>query len=92
MLLVQDGLLAPSALLYSVVSLSIYEARALPSLDGNMDMTYTFNEEDLASSVPGTPRSGLRTPPTSPLWSTGSAITTPGSSGEIFVEYYIHSS
>ncbi|EAA66061.1 hypothetical protein AN0188.2 [Aspergillus nidulans FGSC A4] len=74
------GLLAPSALLYSVVSLSIYEARALPSLDGNMDMTYTFNEEDLASSVPGTPRSGLRTPPTSPLWSTGSAITTPGSS------------
>ncbi|KAL4753702.1 SNF2 family N-terminal domain-containing protein [Aspergillus terricola var. indicus] len=48
-----------------------------------MTMRYTFNEEDLGSSALSTPRSGLRTPPTSPLWSTGSAITTPGSSGSI---------
>ncbi|KAL4821390.1 hypothetical protein BDW67DRAFT_172191 [Aspergillus spinulosporus] len=37
--------------------------------------------KDLASSALSTPRSGLRTPPTSPLWSAGSAITTPGSIG-----------
>ncbi|KAL4931614.1 putative nucleosome remodeling complex ATPase subunit (Snf2h) [Aspergillus undulatus] len=50
-----------------------------------MNLQYFLNDDDWGSSAPSTPHTLFETSPSSPLWSPGTVITTPGSSGICYV-------